>query len=399
MNNVIFKKDELRILWPFYLYYLLFGLSMMIMPFMVIYFVNLGFSFFQISVILAGYNIGAFLFEIPTGAFADNISRKYSVIIGFVIAGAAVIIIPMASSFYLLLILWVIVGLGMTFVSGAEEAWVIDNLNCCARKDLHHEFFIKSQSITAFGAVFAPLIGAVLVNAYSITILWYVFGIGFIISAIILWVFAKELYKPEKTNISKSLRLTFSKSREAVRFAYRHKTIFFLIIGGVFAGLIAFGEIGWQPYLVNLSMPVPALGILFSAGAAIMIVTPFLSKLLLKFKVKHVLATVAAVRMVLYFSLLFIYPPFFLIASVIYLLDDGVRTSKNPLLQTYFHKFIPQKVRATVVSIESMADNVVFSFLGIGAGALMDIFGPQKILALGAFFGIFAIFFYLKIKD
>ena len=76
-------------------------------------------------------------------------------------------IIPLFTNFYFLIFLWVVVGLGMTFVSGAEEAWVIDNLNKYKRKDLHHEFFIKSQSIASFGIIFAPLIGSILVKVHS----------------------------------------------------------------------------------------------------------------------------------------------------------------------------------------------------------------------------------------
>jgi len=399
MIGMIFKKDELKILWPFYLYYLILGLSMMIMPFLIIYFRNLGFSFFKIAVITSTFGISMFLFEIPTGAFADNLSRKYSVIIGFIISGISVIFIPLVNNFYLLLLLWTLTGLGMTFISGAEEAWVIDNLNHYDRKDLHHEFFIKSQSIASLGAVFAPIIGAILVKIYSISILWYVFGFGFILSAIILWFFGKEMYKPEKSSISATLRKTWSKSRDGLKFSFKQKTIFLLMLGGIFVGLMACGDIGWQPFLVSLSMPVPVLGVLYSVMAALLIITPFLSKLLFKIKVKNVLAASAFIRMILLLSLLLIYPPFYLVASAICILDSVFKTLKDPLAQTYFHKFVPEDVRATVVSVGSMASHITYSVFELGAGVLLDVFGPQKILALGGLFGVFAIATYLKIKD
>ena len=174
---MLFKRDELKLLWPFYLYYLVFGLSTMIMPFMILYFKNLGFSYLQIAVITSAFGISMFLFEVPTGAFADGFSRKHSVILGFVITAFAVILIPLTMNFYLLLSMWVLAGIGMTFVSGAEESWVIDNLNKFKRSDLHQEFFIKSRSLAAFGAIFAPFVGALLVKNHSIKILWFVFGL------------------------------------------------------------------------------------------------------------------------------------------------------------------------------------------------------------------------------
>ena len=124
---MLFRNGELKLLFPFYLYYLILGLTAMIFPFLIIYFVNLGFSFFQISIILAAYSISMFLFEIPTGAFADGFSRKYSVILGFVFCGITSIFIGLASSFWVLVFLFVLFGFSMTLISGSEEAWVIDN--------------------------------------------------------------------------------------------------------------------------------------------------------------------------------------------------------------------------------------------------------------------------------
>jgi MFS family permease len=50
---------------------------------MVIYFLQKGFTFTQISITASFIFIGITLFEIPTGAIADSIGRKKSVIIGF----------------------------------------------------------------------------------------------------------------------------------------------------------------------------------------------------------------------------------------------------------------------------------------------------------------------------
>jgi MFS family permease len=366
---------------------------------MIIYFRDLGFSFLQISVILAAFGIGMFLFEAPTGAFADITGRKYSVIIGFLLTGAAVSLMPLFTNFYALLSLWVFAGIGMTFVSGAEEAWIIDNLNHMERKDLHHEYFIKSSSLGAFGAIFAPMLGAVIVKSHPISTLWYVFGFGFLASAIILSIFAKELYKPEKTRFIQIMKKTLTQTKAGLKFTLTHKVIFLLTLGGIFSYLMIIGDNGWQPFLVSLSMPTYYLGVMYSIGAAIMMITPFLSKLFVKMQVKKVIALITLIRMVLLLSVLFIYPPFYLIAAIICIMDDGLRTLKDPLLQTYFHKFVPENIRATVVSVGSMITRITIALASVIAGALIDIFGPQKVLALGGLFGVFAIAIYLKIKD
>ena len=396
---MLFKKDELKFLWPFYLYYLIFGLSTMIMPFMIIYFVNLGFSFFQISLITSTFGIAMFLFEIPTGAFADGFSRKYSVILGFLISAIAVILIPFMTNFYLLLLMWAFAGIGITFISGAEESWVIDNLNKFKRDDLHQEFFIKSRSLSAFGAIFAPFIGALLVKFYSIKILWFVFGLGFLLNAFFLMCFGQEYYRPKKLKLVESIKEIALNSKKGFKFTISHKVVFSIVLAGLFIQLMIIGDNGWQPFLVNLGMAENQLGYVYSIMAAIVMVMPFLSKLFVKFKPKIAISMIILFRMILLFSLIFIYPPLFFLAAIVFIMDSGFVSMTDPLIQTYFHKFIPKQIRATVLSSKSMFSQLVIALTGLIAGVFLDLFGPQKILAFGSLFGIIAIIIYQKIKD
>lgn len=371
----------------------------MIMPFMILYFKNLGLSFFQIAMITSAFGISMFLFEVPTGAFADGFSRKYSVILGFLITAIAVVLIPLMANFYLLLLVWVLAGFGMTFVSGAEESWVIDNLNKFKRKDLHQEFFIKSGSIIAFGAIFAPLIGALLVKSYSITILWFVFGFGFLLNAILLMIFGQEYYKPQKVKLVEFLKQTYLNSKKGLKFTVTHKVVFLIVLAGLFTQLMVIGENGWQPFLVNLGMVEHQLGYMYSIMAAIVMVMPFLSRLFVKFKPKNAISIIIFFRMILLFSLIFIYPPLFFLAAIVFIMDSGLYSMKDPIIQTYFHKFIPEKIRATVVSSKSMFSQLIFALTALMAGVFLDLFGPQKVLAFGSLFGIIAIILYQKIKD
>ena len=396
---MIFKKGELSILWPFYLYFLVYGLSTMIMPFMILYFINLGLSYFQISIIVSVFGLSMFIFEIPTGAFADGYSRKYSVILGFIITGLFVSMVPFVSSFYLSLLLWFIIGVGMTFVSGAEESWVIDNLNALKRKDLQQEYFIKFGSITGFGAIFAPFIGALLVKNYSIGILWYVFGFGFLINGLLLWFFTKEYYKPKRINFTKSVLKAYDNSKKGVKFAFTHKIVFLIIIAGIFSQLMTVGENGWQPYLVDLGMLYFQLGYLYSLLAFIMMVMPFLSRLFSNMKPKYSVAIITLIRMIILLSLMFVHPGLLLLASFVFLMNLGLYSMNEPIIQSYFHKFIRKNIRATVISAKNMISQLVMVLGSLVAGLALDFYGPQIVISLGGLFGIVAIILYLKIED
>jgi MFS transporter, DHA3 family, tetracycline resistance protein len=69
-----------------------------------------------------------FVFQIPTGVVADVYSRRLSVIIGFVGTGLAFTVEGLWPSFAGVLTAMVIWGIAVTFVDGALEAWISDEV-------------------------------------------------------------------------------------------------------------------------------------------------------------------------------------------------------------------------------------------------------------------------------
>jgi MFS transporter, DHA3 family, tetracycline resistance protein len=69
-----------------------------------------------------------FLFEVPTGAFADTCGRRLSLVVAFAIQGFAILLIAAVPHFWAIALAWVIWGFGHTFQSGAWEAWLADEV-------------------------------------------------------------------------------------------------------------------------------------------------------------------------------------------------------------------------------------------------------------------------------
>lgn len=69
-----------------------------------------------------------FLFEVPTGIVADVISRRLSILIGFVLIGAGFTLEGVVPEFWAMLAGNVLWGIGYTFTSGAIEAWITDEI-------------------------------------------------------------------------------------------------------------------------------------------------------------------------------------------------------------------------------------------------------------------------------
>jgi DHA3 family tetracycline resistance protein-like MFS transporter len=69
-----------------------------------------------------------FLFEIPTGAFADAYGRRRSIVVSLVIQGGATMLLGAVASFPVIAAAWAFWGFGYTFQSGAYEAWITDEV-------------------------------------------------------------------------------------------------------------------------------------------------------------------------------------------------------------------------------------------------------------------------------
>lgn len=110
--------------------------------------------------------------EIPTGVVADLYSRKWSVIAAFAISGTAVIAAGLIDNFVLLMFSSALWGFGLTFRSGAETAWLTDELGPSA---LAEPVIIRRANLqlvaVVFGAVAAVGLAYVLSLGAALVIL------------------------------------------------------------------------------------------------------------------------------------------------------------------------------------------------------------------------------------
>ena len=104
-----------------------------------------------------------FLFEIPTGVVADTYSRRTSLIIGYIGMGLAWMAVALVSAPAAIIALWAVWGLAYTFTSGAEEAWITDEVGV----DNVGRVFLRGSRIAYIGSV-GGLLLQVAIGVYSL---------------------------------------------------------------------------------------------------------------------------------------------------------------------------------------------------------------------------------------
>ncbi|MFA9288962.1 MAG: MFS transporter [Weeksellaceae bacterium] len=82
----------------------------------------------QISFLIGWQYAIQFLTEMPTGALADLFGKKTVIIIGFAIGAIGSVLFSVADSFIHFLVLFSLIGLSDSFLSGSVEAWIYDSL-------------------------------------------------------------------------------------------------------------------------------------------------------------------------------------------------------------------------------------------------------------------------------
>jgi MFS transporter, DHA3 family, tetracycline resistance protein len=96
-----------------------------------------------------------FVFQVPTGAFADAISRRLAVAIGCGLVGAGFIFEGLVPQFAAIAIAQVVWGVGATLSDGADDAWITDELGV----DVAGGLFLRASQLGQASGLLGILIG------------------------------------------------------------------------------------------------------------------------------------------------------------------------------------------------------------------------------------------------
>jgi hypothetical protein len=92
-------------------------------------------SAFQLVFLGTAMEITVLVCEVPTGVVADMFSRKWSIVVSHVLMGVGMLTTGLVTEFPALVAAQMLWGLGWTFSSGADVAWVTDELDDPAQID------------------------------------------------------------------------------------------------------------------------------------------------------------------------------------------------------------------------------------------------------------------------
>ncbi|MFC1638768.1 MFS transporter [Patescibacteria group bacterium] len=125
------------------------------------YCVSIGITLPEIALINAAFFAAIVLSELPTGLLADGRGRLWSMRVGVLVASVGFALYGLVIwEFWGALICEVLVGIGFAFMSGAEQAWLADELAARNQPDRLQASFAGGAMWFAVASIVSGLIGA-----------------------------------------------------------------------------------------------------------------------------------------------------------------------------------------------------------------------------------------------
>ncbi|WNS46609.1 MFS transporter [Paenibacillus sp. MMS20-IR301] len=337
------------------------------------YVTELGLSPFQLVLVGTVLEITVLVFEGITGVVADTYSRKLSVIIGMLVLGCAFILegsiiwimkLPeLLPAFGWLLMSQILFGLGWTFVSGADTAWIVDELE----GEETGKLFMRSKRF----ALSASLLGIAASTGLSVispNLPFLTGGVVYLLLGLLLIRYMQEtgFTRREREPHSSPLRemgRTWVSGASVLR---QHPLLLLLTVVTLFNGAASEGyDRLWQIHLIEgVGFPDTALsmaawfGLISAAGVLLGLAAVYFAEktneLQHERKVSALLFILATVRMCC-IVLLALAPDFWAAVAVVLALGV-IQSISDPVYTTWLNAKLPGKNRATLLSMISQSD-------------------------------------------
>lgn len=350
---------------------------MLIIPVIVLIYVDKGVSVGDFFLIQGLFRLAAFLFEIPSGYLSDCFSRKRVMIAGALFSLLGFTIIAVAYGFWALVLGEAMLGISSALFSGTLEAYTYDLMK---RNKSQKQFLKEFGTISTFasGATFiAAILGGVLFGYIGANgILWL--ESLFAAIAVVALLFIPELSEIKRVVKQKSaVADAVSVTTNTLKNPKLRNLILFPSLFGAFTIVLL-----WimQPIMETAHVPVGLFGFYLGINQlSAVFFAKYAYKLCEKLgEISVSIITIVAIVVGVAMGLIATHinsMPIVYIACAIMAVTPAIRMLNNLQYNTLIHHSIKSTERGTVLSTRAMTSTILGALFLIAGKFLMDGFG------------------------
>jgi MFS transporter, DHA3 family, tetracycline resistance protein len=335
--------------------------------------------------------VAVFLFEVPTGVFADTFGRRRSVIVGCLLMGSGFVLEGAIPEFVTVLVAQAVWGVGYTFISGALEAWIADE---DPGRDLGNVYLRGEQADYLGSFVGIPsgvLLGLVALNVPLVIGGALTIALGFAL----VFAMPERRFRPVPQEGRSSIGHAAATARGGVRLVRSRPVLLILLCAALFTGMSeeGFDRLNPKQFLDVVGLPkiggpepVVWFGIIGAGGLALSYLAAGVVARALDVGDPAVAARLLLVLDFLTIAgmLAFALAGGFALALGAFWFATLVRRVAEPVYLTWLNEGLDPSVRATVISMSSQSGALGEASAGPIVGAIGNVFGVRQALTAAA---------------
>lgn len=313
------------------------------------------------------------MFEIPTGAIADLLGKKYTLYASFLIMSFGNCVMALAGNFSVLLISVFIQSVGATLFSGTLDALVYDSLKVQHREPLFDRVISRISSLQLVAIVVAGTLSGFF---FSLNPSYPYFAVAFVyFIGAILCLFLTE---PPIDSVKFSLKNYLLQTRQGFKilFSPQIKPQIFLLI--TIAGILTIAdEMGETVFSVNLGYDPSTIGsffaVIFLIASLASQLTPLISKKFKPLSIVYLLGLIAGIT--------FLVSPWvgIVVGTATLIIRQITATLIGNSNSLVINQLTESKYRATTISTFNMVKNLPYVVSAVFIGRLFDLYSAKVV--------------------
>ncbi|MBT3249797.1 MAG: MFS transporter [Candidatus Pacebacteria bacterium] len=330
-------------------------------------------DFTQVAILGALTTVSSNLFEIPTGAIADILGRKWTLFWSFIISSIGLLVISTGSVFSIFAIGRIINGLGHSLLSGTHESLMYDTLKSAGKVSKYEQVVSKKTTLVWIGLFLSSILGGIIYDFWNVGP--FVISAGVYVLAAILCLFIQE---PEIDSETFSLANYVKQNTQGFYELFKNKrtTQITLLLVTISAGYFFAAKILGISQAEQYGMSGKGVGLLFGVGFIIAAIASHYYPVM-KNKFGN-LRLLAIATLLLLTSFIFAKFVGVILGSLLIITRIASSTSFGNAKSVVVNGFISSKNRATSLSTLALLSQIPFAVSFYFVGKYIDNYSPNS---------------------